>query len=74
MKKECIANPSRAMADKKKSESQQSENMDSTTGKPPQREMSSFPSAPDSHPIFKRGFAIGGKGFNKPRPTKKKPE
>ena len=74
MNKECIASPLRAMDDKKKSESQQSENTDSTTGKPTLKGRGYFPSAPDSHPIFKRGFAIGGKGFNRSRPTKNKPQ
>ncbi|MBB08292.1 MAG: hypothetical protein CMN03_08505 [Roseibacillus sp.] len=32
--------------------------------------MGTFPSLPDSHPLFQRGFVIGGRGFNRPRPQK----
>ena len=50
--------------------SQPSENTDTTTGKLTPMPRGSFPSLPDSDPLFKRGFVIGGRGFNRPRPRK----
>ncbi len=34
--------------------------------------MKSFPSLPDDHPLFTRGFVIGGRGFNRPGTVRKK--
>tara|TARA_B100001121_G_scaffold248097_1_gene223493 strand:- start:79 stop:240 length:162 start_codon:yes stop_codon:yes gene_type:complete len=31
-----------------------------------------FPYVPDDHPIFSRGFTIGGRGFNRSRNVDKK--
>ena len=62
------------MDEREKSKPQQSKDENSKTDKPTQLGIGSFPKAPDSHPIFNRGFAIGGKGFNRSRPTKKKPQ
>jgi hypothetical protein len=31
-----------------------------------------LPSLPDDHPLFTRGFVIGGRGFNRPRTVKNK--
>ena len=36
-------------------------------GKRPKRGIRSLPALPDSHPLFQRGFVIGGRGFNRPR-------
>ncbi len=46
------------------------ENTDTTTGERTKRGIRSLPSLPDSHPLFKRGFVVGGRGFNRPRPRK----
>ena len=48
----------------------QPEKKDTTTGKRTKRGIRSFPSVPDSDPLFKRGFVIGGRGFNRPRSRK----
>ena len=45
----------------------QPEKEDPTTGKLTPLRMDSFPSVPDSDPLFQRGFVIGGRGFNRPR-------
>ena len=45
---------------------------DTTTGKRPKRGIRSLPSVPDSDPLFKRGFVIGGRGFSGSRPSPKK--
>ena len=34
--------------------------------------MKSLPRLPDDHPLFTRGFFIGGRGFNRPRIVKEK--
>jgi hypothetical protein len=52
--------------------SQPSENTDTTTGKRTKRGRGYLPSLPDSHPLFKRGFVIGGRGFSGSRPSPKK--
>ena len=48
------------------------ENTDTTTGKRTKRGIRSLPSVPDSDPLFKRGFVIGGRGFSGSRPSPKK--
>jgi hypothetical protein len=45
---------------------------DATTGKRTKRGIRSLPSVPDSDPLFKRGFVIGGRGFSGSRPSPKK--
>ena len=48
------------------------ENADTTTGKRTPWRRGSLPSVPDSDPLFKRGFVIGGRGFSGSRPSPKK--
>jgi len=43
---------------------------DATTGELTPMPRGSLPSLPDSHPLFKRGFVIGGRGFNRQQPKK----
>jgi hypothetical protein len=45
---------------------------DTTTGGRPKRGIRSLPSLPDSDPLFKRGFVIGGRGFSGSRTSPKK--
>ena len=45
---------------------------DATTGGLTPLPRGSFPSVPDSDPLFKRGFVIGGRGFSGSRPSPKK--
>ena len=40
-----------------------------TTGNPKRRERGSFPSVPDSHPLFNQ-YVVGGRGFNRPKKDK----
>jgi|GEM_PF-4759644 hypothetical protein len=47
---------------------------DATTGGLTPLPRGSFPSVPDSDPLFKRGFVIGGRGFNRPRSQKESKE
>lgn len=39
-------------------------NTDTTTGRKKVTDWRYLPSLPDSHPLFTRGFVIGGRGFN----------
>ena len=62
------------MDEREESKPRQSKDENATTDKLTIKELLAIKPVPDSDPMFKRGFVIGGKGFNRSRQTKKKPE